>query len=63
MKVTQSKVRALRELQAIEASLKCINVIAHDWEDTGKEGITGFLLFAQLDAILEQVQSLNNKFE
>ena len=63
MKVTQSKVKALRELQEIEVRLKSINVEAQEWEDTNKEGVTGFLLFAQLDSISELTQTLINKFK
>ena len=63
MKVTQSKVKALRELQEIEVRLKSINVESQDWEDTNKEGVTGFLLFAQLESINEQVNNLIIKFK
>ena len=63
MKVTQSKVKALRELQEIEVRLKSINVEAQEWEDTNKEGVTGFLLFAQLESINEQVNNLIIKFK
>ena len=63
MKVTQSKVQALRELQEIEVSLKSINVEAQDWEDTNKEGVTGFLMHDALEGINTQINNLINKFE
>ena len=63
MKVTQSKVLVIRELQLIEDRLKRVNVTSNNWEDLNSEGLAGFLMVDALANINDRLTILTNKFQ
>ena len=63
MKVTQSKVLVIRELQLIEDRLKRVNVTSNNWEDLNSEGLAGFLMVDALANINDRLAILTNKFQ
>tara|TARA_R110000803_G_C11963309_1_gene318943 strand:+ start:461 stop:652 length:192 start_codon:yes stop_codon:yes gene_type:complete len=63
MKVTQSKVLVIRELQLIEDRLKRVNVTSNNWDDLNAEGLAGFLMVDALDNINDRLTILTNKFQ
>ena len=63
MKVTQSKVLVIRELQLIEDRLKRVNVTSNKWEDLNSEGLAGFLMVDALANINDRLAILTNKFQ
>ena len=63
MKVTQSKVLVIRELQLIEDRLKRVNVTSNNWDDLNAEGLAGFLMVDALANINDRLTILTNKFQ
>ena len=63
MKVSQSKVLVIRELQLIEDRLKRVNVTSNNWDDLNAEGLAGFLMIDALDNINDRLTILTNKFQ
>ena len=63
MKVTQSKVLVIRELQLIEDRLKRVNVTSNNWDDLNAEGLAGFLMIDALANINDRLTILTNKFQ
>tara|TARA_R110000796_G_scaffold74115_1_gene166389 strand:+ start:4474 stop:4665 length:192 start_codon:yes stop_codon:yes gene_type:complete len=63
MKVTQSKVLVIRELQLIEDRLKRVNVTSNNWDDLNAEGLAGFLMIDALANINDRLTILTEKFQ
>jgi hypothetical protein len=63
MKVTQSKVLVIRELQLIEDRLKRVNITSNNWEDLNADGLAGFLMIDALANINDRLTILTNKFQ
>ena len=62
MRANQTKIKAIKDLQAITKRLKKIEADSQEWEDINKEGVTGFLMSDTLESIDEQINNLINKF-
>ena len=62
MKANQPKIRAIKDLQAINKRLKKIEADSQEWSDINRDGVTGFLMSDALESINEQISNLINKF-
>ena len=62
MKANQPKIRAIKDLQAINKRLKKIEADSQEWSDINRDGVTGFLMSDTLESIDEQINNLINKF-
>jgi hypothetical protein len=62
MRANQTKIKAIKDLQAINKRLKMIEADSRNWEDINKDGVTGFLMSDTLESIDEQINNLINKF-
>tara|TARA_R110002050_G_C8589042_1_gene484446 strand:+ start:350 stop:541 length:192 start_codon:yes stop_codon:yes gene_type:complete len=63
MKVSQSKVLVIRELQLIEDRLKRVNITSNNWDDLNAEGLAGFLMIDALANINDRLTILTEKFQ
>ena len=62
MKANQTKIKAIKDLQAITKRLKKIEADSQEWSDINRDGVTGFLMSDTLESIDEQINNLINKF-
>ena len=62
MRANQTKIKAIKDLQAITKRLKKIEADSQEWEDINRDGVTGFLMSDTLESIDEQINNLINKF-
>ena len=62
MRANQTKIKAIKDLQAITKRLKKIEAESQEWSDINRDGVTGFLMSDTLESIDEQINNLINKF-